>query len=71
MFPGQVSNPVSLVGFRYFSAKEAEILAQRVLRDDPSKSVMRRYINRQELLSAVSRSYRFNATKRTIISWPV
>ncbi|KAJ4264354.1 hypothetical protein NW762_005551 [Fusarium torreyae] len=54
MFPNQVSNPVSLVGIRYFNEKEAEILAQRVLRDDPSKAIMRRHINRQELIAALT-----------------
>ncbi|KAM0541665.1 hypothetical protein ACHAPJ_013140 [Fusarium lateritium] len=54
LFPNQVSNPVSLVGIRYFNEREAEILTQRVLRDDPSKAIIRRHINRQELIAALT-----------------
>ncbi|KAL2154655.1 hypothetical protein VTH82DRAFT_3331 [Thermothelomyces myriococcoides] len=36
-FPRSPSNPVSLFGVRYFSEREAQILQERVLRDDGTK----------------------------------
>ncbi|KAF4447766.1 alternative sulfate transporter [Fusarium albosuccineum] len=48
-FPNQVSNPVSLLGYRYFTDREAQILYERVLRDDPSKAQLRQHVTWEEL----------------------
>ncbi|KAH6853956.1 major facilitator superfamily domain-containing protein [Chaetomium sp. MPI-CAGE-AT-0009] len=45
LFPRSSGNPVSLLGFRYFSEREAQILQQRVLRDDPTKFQPRRSVS--------------------------
>ncbi|KAI9150848.1 Efflux pump radE [Paramyrothecium foliicola] len=37
-FPKSTSNPVSVLGFQYFSEREAHIVRQRVLLDDPTKA---------------------------------
>ncbi|GJC81172.1 putative uncharacterized transporter YOL163W [Colletotrichum liriopes] len=52
-FPDQVSNPVSLMGVRYFTEREAEILYKRVMIDDPSKAHAKRSVSWPELRSAV------------------
>ncbi|KAF5004552.1 hypothetical protein FDECE_8965 [Fusarium decemcellulare] len=53
-FPQQVSNPVSLLRVRYFDERETQILVERVLRDDPSKAVVRHYVSRDELKAALT-----------------
>ncbi|KAG7290308.1 hypothetical protein NEMBOFW57_000307 [Staphylotrichum longicolle] len=37
IFPRSPANPVSLLGYRYFTEREAQILHQRVILDDPTK----------------------------------
>ncbi|KAK4231150.1 hypothetical protein QBC38DRAFT_259693 [Podospora fimiseda] len=37
LFPDSSLNPVSLLGVRFFTPEESQILWQRVIRDDPSK----------------------------------
>ncbi|KAK4041457.1 hypothetical protein C8A01DRAFT_14796 [Parachaetomium inaequale] len=49
LFPLSSSNPVSLLGIRYFSEREAQILQQRILRDDPTKFQARRNISLAEV----------------------
>ncbi|KAF4775618.1 alternative sulfate transporter [Colletotrichum scovillei] len=53
-FPNQVNNPVSMLGFRYFSEREAEILYKRVMIDDPSKAQSKRSVSWPELRSALT-----------------
>lgn len=56
LFPKSPSDPTSLVGFRYFTPREAQILTYRVLRDDPSKAHAKSHVSRDEL-------------KRTLTNW--
>ena len=51
LFPRSVSNPTSLIGMRYFSKQEAEILHQRVIRDDPSKNHEGENFTKEEIRS--------------------
>lgn len=53
LFPRSSGNPFSLLGFRYFSEREAQILQQRVLRDDPTKFQPRRNVSWAEAKSTV------------------
>jgi sugar phosphate permease len=53
LFPRSSSNPVSLLKFRYFSEREAQILQQRVLRDDPTKFQPRRSVSWAEARATV------------------
>jgi hypothetical protein len=53
-FPNEVANPVSLLKFRYFTEREALILSERVLRDDPSKRQVRTHVTWDEFRSTVS-----------------
>ena len=53
-FPKSPTDPVSLLGYRYFTEREAHILSHRVLLDDPRKIHKRQHISRQEIKSAVS-----------------
>lgn len=54
LFPQQTSNPVSLLGVRYFSERESYILTQRVLIDDPSKRHAQSHVSWAELKQAVT-----------------
>jgi hypothetical protein len=54
LFPLSSANPVSLLGFRYFSERESQILQQRVLRDDPTKFQPRRNVTLGEVKAALS-----------------
>lgn len=54
LFPRSTSNPVSLLGFRYFTEREAQILTARVLRDDPSKVHAKTHVSRGELKDALT-----------------
>lgn len=54
LFPRSPSNPVSLLGFNYFTEREAQILTARVVRDDPSKVHAKTHVSRGELKDAVS-----------------
>ncbi len=56
LFPLQTSNPVPLLGFRYFNERETYILTRRVLLDDPSKIHARPHISWKEVKAAVSTS---------------
>ncbi|KAK4132811.1 MFS general substrate transporter, partial [Trichocladium antarcticum] len=49
LLPQSPLNPVSLFGIRYFSEREAQILQQRVLRDDPSKVQTRETVSAAEV----------------------
>ncbi|EAQ93102.1 hypothetical protein CHGG_01337 [Chaetomium globosum CBS 148.51] len=51
LFPRSSGNPFSLLRFRYFSEREAQILQQRVLRDDPTKFQPRRNVSWAEAKS--------------------
>ncbi|KAL0931547.1 alternative sulfate transporter [Colletotrichum truncatum] len=53
-FPNQVNNPVSMVGKRYFTEREAEILYKRVMLDDPSKAHPKRSVSWPELKGALT-----------------
>lgn len=53
LFPKSPSDPVSLLGFRYFTEREAHILSHRVLLDDPRKIHKRQHISKQEIKNAV------------------
>ena len=52
-FPRGTHRPVSLMGLRYFSERESQVLTARVLRDDPSKQQVRQHISREEFMAAV------------------
>lgn len=54
IFPRSPANPVSLLGYRYFSEREAQILHQRVILDDPTKLQPRPNVSRAEVKAAVS-----------------
>lgn len=54
LFPKSPSNPVSLLGYRYFSERESQILQQRVLREDPSKIQARESVSMAEVKATVS-----------------
>ena len=54
LFPKSPSNPTSIFGFRYFTEREAQILQQRVLRDDPSKAQAGENVSRAEVKATVS-----------------
>ena len=53
LFPRDVSKPVSIFKYRYFSKRETEILVRRLLLDDPTKAQRHRNITRAEILRAV------------------
>ena len=54
LFPISASNPRSLTGIRYFSERESQILARRVILDDPSKQEVRHKITWSELRDTLS-----------------
>ncbi|KAH8898031.1 alternative sulfate transporter [Thozetella sp. PMI_491] len=39
LFPGSPDAPVSIIGVKYFSEAEQEILRMRIIRDDPTKEI--------------------------------
>ncbi|KAL2165666.1 hypothetical protein VTG60DRAFT_4049 [Thermothelomyces hinnuleus] len=49
LFPPSPGNPVSLLGIRYFSEREVQILQQRVLRDDMTKIQPRQNVSWDEV----------------------
>ncbi|KAL2132613.1 hypothetical protein VTI74DRAFT_3603 [Chaetomium olivicolor] len=49
LFPLSSGKPVSILGIRYFSEREAQILQQRVLRDDPTKFQPHRNVSWAEI----------------------
>jgi len=53
-FPKDPAHPIPLLGIRYFNERESAILAQRVLRDDPSKLKKSHTISKTQLLNALS-----------------
>ncbi|KAH7123254.1 major facilitator superfamily domain-containing protein [Dactylonectria estremocensis] len=53
-FPNNVSNPVSLLRYQYFTERETQILSLRVLRDDPSKAQVGQNVTSAELISALT-----------------
>jgi hypothetical protein len=56
-FPDEVANPVSLLRYRYFTEREAQILSERVLRDDPSKKQARRHVTWAEFRTTVGHQF--------------
>lgn len=54
LFPKDPSHPVSFLGLKYFNDREAMILQQRVLRDDPSKIKTGRTITGKQIKDTVS-----------------
>jgi len=54
LFPGTPSNPVSLTGVRWFTAREQLILRERVFRDDPTKRAAKKRIPVREVLRALA-----------------
>jgi hypothetical protein len=54
LFPKENSNPVSLLGVRYFNERESHILLKRILLDDPSKIHNKPHITKQEVKDTVS-----------------
>ncbi|CAK7221697.1 hypothetical protein SEUCBS140593_004654 [Sporothrix eucalyptigena] len=54
LFPKSPANPVSILGFRYFSDREIHVLSRRVLLDDPSKIHTHTHISKQELKNALT-----------------
>lgn len=53
-FPVSTAKPVSLLGIRYFTERESQILQQRVLRDDPTKFQPRKNVSWGEVKATVS-----------------
>lgn len=53
-FPKSPTNPVSILGIRYFDEREIHILSRRVLLDDPSKIHTHTHISKQEIKSALT-----------------
>ena len=53
LFPKSPSHSVSLLGRRYFNEREAQILSQRILKDDPSKAKEGRSVSKKELVDVV------------------
>ncbi len=51
-FPGTPSNPVSLVGLRFFSEREQMILRERVFLDDPTKRTGKKDIQFRDVRAA-------------------
>ncbi|KAM0330873.1 hypothetical protein ACHAQA_003829 [Verticillium albo-atrum] len=54
LFPKSTSHPVSLLGKRYFTERESQILTARVIRDDPSKRHVKEHVSRSELKDALT-----------------
>ncbi|KAH6680035.1 alternative sulfate transporter [Plectosphaerella plurivora] len=54
LFPRSTSNPVSLLGYRFITERESQILTARVLRDDPSKAHAKTHVSRTELKNALT-----------------
>ncbi len=52
-FPLSSANPVSILGIRYFTERESQILQQRVLRDDPTKGQPRQNVTWGEIKATV------------------
>lgn len=53
-FPKSPSNPVSIMGIRYFNEREIHILSRRVLLDDPSKIHTHTHISAAEIKAALT-----------------
>ncbi|KAM0651855.1 hypothetical protein ACHAO3_003389 [Verticillium nonalfalfae] len=54
LFPGIPSNPVSLLGVRFFTDREITILRDRIIIDDPNKATTKTSINLGDLQRAVA-----------------
>ncbi|CRK17857.1 putative transporter like protein [Verticillium longisporum] len=54
LFPGAPSNPVSLLGVRFFTDREITILRDRIIIDDPNKATTKTSINLGDLKRAVA-----------------
>ncbi|KAK1778291.1 major facilitator superfamily domain-containing protein [Copromyces sp. CBS 386.78] len=52
-FPRNPEDPTSLLGFKYFSDREREILYRRVIIDDPSKEHKHTTIKKKEILDTM------------------
>lgn len=53
LFPKSTTEPVSLMGFRYFTEHESQILSSRVARDDPSKLHAKSHVSWAEFKATV------------------
>ena len=53
LFPASPANPVNLLRHRYFTEREAHILVQRVLLDDPTKHHTHKNVTGKELKQTV------------------
>ncbi|PNH76412.1 hypothetical protein VD0001_g1105 [Verticillium dahliae] len=53
-FPNKISDPVSNLGYRYFTEREAQIIYERVLRDDPTKAQPKRHVTWAEIKSTLT-----------------
>ncbi|KZL70815.1 alternative sulfate transporter [Colletotrichum incanum] len=53
-FPTELSSPISIARISPFSAREALILEERVIRDDPSKTEVAKHISWEEARSALT-----------------
>ncbi|KAL2211264.1 alternative sulfate transporter [Sarocladium strictum] len=52
MFPRSNTKPFSILGVKFFTEKETEIIIARVVRDDRTKSQLRNHVSRGELKAA-------------------
>ncbi|KAL9949020.1 hypothetical protein ACHAQF_006950 [Verticillium nonalfalfae] len=53
-FPNKINDPVSILGYRYFTEREAQIIYERVLRDDPTKAQPKRHVTWAEIKSTLT-----------------
>ncbi|KAM0334504.1 hypothetical protein ACHAQA_001533 [Verticillium albo-atrum] len=53
-FPNKVNDPVSLLKYRYFTEREAQIIYERVLRDDPTKAQPKSHVTWAEMKSTLT-----------------
>ncbi|KAF2086701.1 alternative sulfate transporter [Saccharata proteae CBS 121410] len=54
LFPKNPAQPKSILGFRYFSERESQILRKRIVLDDPRKLQKKKWIDWSELKRALS-----------------
>lgn len=54
LFPKSVQEPKSMLGFNYFTEREADILRRRIVFDDPRKLQKKKWIDWSELRYALS-----------------
>ncbi|KAM0604208.1 hypothetical protein ACHAP1_005905 [Verticillium nonalfalfae] len=79
-FPNKINDPVSILGYRYFTEREAQIIYERVLRDDPTKAQPKRHVTWAEIKSTVGNRILVESTNSNLkfgilvcsiaFSWP-